>query len=383
MSTPAEDARAEAERRSDEYATADYGGRAFGDGDGDPGGRLEQQRDDGATEEDAGGGIGGRVKQAAAKADEIHQRTPWLAIPIAVFKKFGDDRGGNWAALIAYYGFFSLFPLLLAFTTVLGLLVAGNAELRQRLTDTALANFPVVGDVLEVKALEGSVVALVVGLVAATWAGMGVVLSVQGALDDIWDVPRRARPNFVKSRLRAFLALMTFGLGIVVSAGLGSIGGTSDSVGLLLRGVALLGTLALNVAIFAAAYRFLTVADVTWKQTLPGAIAAGAGWMLLLAVGSWFVDSQIKGATDTYGTFAFVIGLLAWIALSAQLMLLAAELNVVLARRLWPRALQPPPLTRADRDVLTAQAEEEQARATQDVEVSFDPPDAPRPERGT
>ena len=103
--------------------------------------------------------------------------------------------------------------------------------------------------------------------------------------------------------------------------------------------------------------------------------------MLLLAVGSWFVDSQIKGATDTYGTFAFVIGLLAWIALSAQLMLLAAELNVVLARRLWPRALQPPPLTRADRDVLTAQAEEEQARATQDVEVSFEPPDAPRQER--
>ncbi len=378
MNTPAEDARAEAERRSEEYARTDDA-----DGDRDPDGRRDQQRDDGATEEDAGGGIGGRVKQAAAKADEVHQRTPWLAVPIAVFKKYGDDRGGNWAALIAYYGFFSLFPLLLVFTTVLGLLVAGNAELRQRLTDTALANFPVVGDVLEVKALEGSVVALVVGLVAATWAGMGVVLSVQGALDDIWDVPRRARPNFLKSRLRAFLALMTFGLGIVVSAGLGGIGGTSDSVGLLLRGVALLGTLALNVAIFAAAYRFLTVADVTWKQTLPGAFTAGAGWMLLLAVGSWFVDSQIKGATDTYGTFAFVIGLLAWIALSAQLMLLAAELNVVLARRLWPRALQPPPLTRADRDVLTAQAEEEQARATQDVEVSFDPPDAPDGDRRT
>jgi YihY family inner membrane protein len=239
----------------------------------------------------------------------------------------------------------------------------------------------VIGNVIKVEALEGSVLALVFGLVAAIWAGMGVVLSVQGALDDIWDVPRRARPNFLKSRLRAFLALMAFGLGIVVTAGLGSIGGTSDGLGVALRGLALLGTFALNVAIFAAAYRFLTVADVTWKQTLPGAITAGAGWMLLLALGSWFVDNQIEGASKTYGTFAFVIGLLAWLALTAQLTLLSAELNVVLARRLWPRALQPPPLTRADRDVLTAQAEEEQTRPTQDVEVSFAPPDAPSTER--
>jgi membrane protein len=365
VSTPAEDARAEAERRTEEYAKAD-------DADG---------VSDTADRTQAGGGIGGRVKHFASRADEVHQRTPWLAVPVAVFKKFGDDRGGNWAALIAYYGFFSLFPLLLAFTTVLGLLVRENEELRQRLTDTALANFPVVGNVIKVEALEGSAIALVVGLATAIWAGMGVILSVQGALDDIWDVPRRARPNFLTTRVRAFLALMTFGVGIVVTAGLGTIGGTSDGLGLALRGLALLVTFALNVAIFAAAYRFLTVAEVTWRQTLPGAITAGAGWMLLLALGSWFVDSQIEGASQTYGTFAFVIGLLAWLALSAQLMLLAAELNVVLARRLWPRALQPPPLTPADRDVLTAQAEEEQTRPTQDVEVSFDPPDAPREER--
>jgi uncharacterized BrkB/YihY/UPF0761 family membrane protein len=128
-------------------------------------------------------------------------------------------------------------------------------------------------------------------------------------------------------------------------------------------------------------YRFLTVAEVSWKRSLPGAALAAVGWMLLLALGSWFVSHQIEGASETYGTFAFVIGLLAWIALTAQLILLGAELNVVLARRLWPRSLQPPPLTQADREVLAAQAREQEARAAEDVDVTFEPPDAPRTER--
>jgi membrane protein len=335
--------------------------------------------------EDASGGkgkgVGERVKQVAQRADEAHRRSKWLAIPVAVFKKFGDDRGGNWAALTAYYGFFSLFPLLLVFTTVLGLLVRDNPALRTRLLDTALANFPVIGDQIQVKSLDGSVVALVIGLVGAIWAGMGVILTVKSAMDDIWDVPKRDRPNFLKSRLRALLALMAFGAGIVATAALGALGGVEGSIGFALRGLALVGTLALNVALFAAAYRFLTVADVTWRQTLPGAIMAAVGWMVLLALGSWLVSSQIEGATDTYGTLAFVIGLLAWISLSAQLMLVGAELNVVLARGLYPRALQPPPLTRADRDVLAAQAEEQESRKAEDVDVTFEPPDAPTTER--
>ena len=326
-------------------------------------------------------GIGDKVKKVVTEADRVHQRTPWLAIPIAVFKKFGDDRGGNWAALIGYYGFFSLFPLLLAFTTILGFLVDGNPELRDRLTETALANFPVIGDQIEVKSLDGSAVALIVGIVGAIWAGMGVILTVESALNDIWDVPRRERPNFLKSRIRALAALFAFGLGIVLAAVLGGVGGAGGSFGMVLRVLALVGTFALNVALFAAAYRYLTVADVTWYQTLPGAAIASAGWMLLLVLGSWFVSHQIQGASETYGTFAFVIGLLAWISLSAQLFLLSAELNVVLARRLWPRALQPPPLTAADRQVLAAQAEEEEARPAQDVDVTFHPPDAPETER--
>ena len=206
---------------------------------------------------------------------------------------------------------------------------------------------------------------------------MGVLLTFQSAMDDVWDVPRRARPNFVKSRLRSLLALVAFGLVTIVAAALAAIGGTAGSFGWVLRILALAGTLVVNVAMFGAAFRYLTVADVRWRQVAPGAVAAAIGWMILLAVGSWLVDRQLRGAEELYGLFAFVIGLLAWLSLGAQLTLLASELNVVLARRLWPRSLQPPPLTEPDRRVLAAQAEEQEARQSEDVDVTFSPPDAP------
>jgi YihY family inner membrane protein len=319
------------------------------------------------------------VQRLVSEVDQAHRRRPWLAIPVAVVKKFGDDDAGNSAALIAYYGFLSMFPLLLAFTTILGFVVHDNPDLQQKLLDSALANFPVIGTQIEnnLGALQGSVLALVIGIVGAVWAGMGVVLTTENAMNAIWDVPRRSRPNFLKSRLRALLALVAFGLVVVISAALGSVGGAGGSLGWALRALALVGTLALNVAIFGAAYRYLTVADVRWRQVVPGAILAAIGWMVLLAVGGWFVTRQLNGASETYGTFAFVIALLAWIAISAQLFLFGGELNVVLARRLWPRSLNPPPLTEPDRRVLAAQAHEQEARPHEEVDVTFRPPDDP------
>jgi YihY family inner membrane protein len=321
--------------------------------------------------------VGQRVKDAVSEVDDAQRRHPWSAVTVAVLKKFGDDRGGNWAALIAYYGFFSLFPLLLAFTTVLGFVVQGDPELQQRLVDSAIANFPIIGDQIRgnVEALQGSIPALVIGVVGAVWAGLAVVLTLQTAMNEVWDVPRRERPNFLKARLRALLALLALGVAIAVSSVLAGLGGSAGELPIPLRALSLLGTLAVNVALFAAAFRYLTVAEVRWRDVLPGAVAAGIAWMVLLALGSWLVTRQIQGAEQLYGFFAIVIGLLAWFSLGAQMMLLAAELNVVLARRLWPRSLSPPPLTEQDREVFAAQARAEAVRP--DIDVTFEPPDAP------
>jgi membrane protein len=343
----------------------------------DPSNQGSPGREDAPEPSDSPGGIGGRIKTVTTAADQIQRRHALLAVPIAVFKKFGDDQGGHWAALVAYYGFFSLFPLLLALTTILGFVLQDNQELQERILDSALSQFPIIGQTIEDEfgALEGSFVALAIGIVGSLWAGMGVLLTFQTAMDELWDVPRRSRPNFLKGRLRAFLALLVFGAAIITSSILAGLGTTGGSFGWALRIVIIAATFVLNALVIGSAFRHLTVAPVGWRDVAPGALVSAAAWMALLALGAWLVDRQLRGAEALYGFFGIVLGLLSWIYVGAQLMLLSAELNVVLARRLWPRSLQAPPLSEPDKESLAAQATEEAAQPREQVHVDFDETD--------
>jgi YihY family inner membrane protein len=312
---------------------------------------------------------GGAAQRWLRRADAAQRSRPALAFPFAVLKKFGDDRGGQMAALIAYYGFFSLFPLLLVFVTVAAFLIQDDASLRRQLLDTVLGKFPVVGPSVRanIGSITGSPVALVLGLVLALWSGTRVVTSVQWALDDVWDVPRAERPSLPRRVLRALLMLVVFGGAIVASTILTAIDG-----GLLVEAVTLAGTVALSAGMFAFAFRVLTVARISWGDVLPGAIVAACAWTVMLMLGTWIVDRYVSQAKAIYGVFAIVIGLLAWIALFAQLFLLAAEVNVVRARRLWPRSLAEAAPAPEDREVLADQAREERALPEEHVDVRFE-----------
>jgi membrane protein len=265
-----------------------------------------------------------------------------------------------------------LFPLLLALATILSFVVQGDEELQERILDSALSQFPIIGTEIRenLGALRGSTIALVIGLVGVVWAGMGVVLTLQGAMDDLWDVPRRARPGFAGKRLRALLALAALGVAVAASSLLAALGTSRGELGAVLRLVSLAGTVALNVVVVGAAFRYLTAAAVRWRDVVPGAVTAGIAWMLLLAAGSWLVDRELREASALYGFFAIVLGLLSWIYLGAQMLLLSAELNVVLSRRLWPRGLAPP-LTEADREAFAAQARQHLVQPAQDIHVHF------------
>jgi membrane protein len=151
-------------------------------------------------------------------------------------------------------------------------------------------------------------------------------------------------------------------------AGVGDGDGLVDTILEILAGAVFL---VVSAALFAFAYRVLTVASVRWRDVLPGAIVAAVAWGGLLLVGSWIVDRQIRNASQAYGFFAIVIGLLTWIFLIAQVFVAAAEVNVVRTRRLWPRSLVDPPLREQDRRSLAAQAEEERASPQEQVEVRF------------
>lgn len=308
-------------------------------------------------------------KRPLRALDRYQQRHAPLAVPVAVVKKFGNDDGGDLAALIAYRAFFSLFPLLLLLTTVLGYVLAGNPDLRQEAVDSTLTQFPVIGEQIGSSSLKGSGVALAIGIAGSLWAGFGVVLATEGALDRVWAVPRRDRPGFLSSRLRALALLLVLGaLTIVSTVASGLVGGGAGPLGAV-GGIAL--SVALNMLVFGAVFKLLGRRSLPLGGLLPGVVLAAVCWSALQLVGGYFVSHQIRNATPTYGTFALVLGLLVWVYLGAMLTVFSAELNVVRARGLWPRSLFGIE-QEADERVVRALAEAEARDEGQRISVYFE-----------
>ncbi len=302
--------------------------------------------------------------------DRYQRRRGVLGFPLGVLKKYSDDQAGQLAALMAWYGFFSLFPLLLVFVTVLGYALRDNPSLYRDIVRSSIRQFPVIGRDLQVNALGGSTVALVVGVVGALWAGLGITFAGQRAMDQVWSVPHRLRRSFLTTRLRGLLILVVLGLLNVAATTL---------VGLLVGGagggaVKVLGfvvSVLLDVALFWAVFRLYTPDDVPTRDLWLGIVLAAAGWVVLQTLGGIYVNHVVRRATQTYGFFAIVLGLLTWLYLGGQLLLYAAEANVVRARRLWPRSIFEP-VTAADVQALRAAAHVEERREGERVEVTFD-----------
>lgn len=309
------------------------------------------------------------------RIDAAQRRRPVLAFAVAVVRKFGDDQGGQLAALVAYYAFLSLFPLLAAASTLLARALPGDPELRDAVLGSALRNLPLVGEVLrrDAPVLEGSGVALVVALAVAVWAGLGAVRAMQHAMNAVWNVPYRRRPPFLGNVGRAAATLASVGVLVLVGAALAGLAQAAGGVAGTVLGWS--ASWLVNVTGLLLAYRILTGVRLPWRAHLRGALVSGTAWTGLLAVGAAYVGWQVSGAGRVYGTFALVIGLLAWLFLAAQVALVGAEVNVVRAARLWPRSLVQPPFTDADRRVLVRYVEESARRP--EVAVEADVRDAP------
>ncbi len=311
--------------------------------------------------------------------DRIQQRHRILGFPFAVRQKYAEDQGGFLAASVTYYAFFSIFPLLLVLVTLLGYALQGDPDLQRRVLDSALADFPVIGPQLEdnVHSLRGSPAALAVGIGVAVWAGTGVAIALENALDHIWGVPIRARVNPLLARLRALVWIALLGGITLVGTVLASVSAVA-SYGPAVRVAALVVSLAISIVAFLAVFRVLTSHRGPWREALPGALVAAFAWEVLSALGGYIVDQQLRSASSTYGVFAIVIGLLSWIYIAVTVTLLAAEINVVHARRLWPRSfslITEQPLTTGDEDALRQRAGVEERRADEDVSVVFVPPE--------
>jgi membrane protein len=306
------------------------------------------------------------VSRLTHRFDTYQQSHRWLALPMAVIKKSGDDQGGNLAALMAWFGFFSLFPLLLVFATIVGFVLAGDPGTRHSVEHSVTSQFPAVGTSLPLNSISGSVGALVFGVLAALYAGLGVTNAAQTALDTVWAVPFKNRPNFVKSRLRG-LGLLAF-LGVLFIVSTIASGAVSAGFGGVLAKVAgYLVSLIVNFGLFFAAYRLMTNPNIPGADLRWGSVVAAVLWTILQSIGGLYLKHASGGS---YGVFAVVIPLLIWLRLGAQVFLYCAEINVVVSRRLWPRSFFGPPEVPADKRAL---AKVEERSDKQQVDVEFKP----------
>lgn len=304
--------------------------------------------------------------------DRWQQRRPWTALPMAIVKKFSEDQSTNMASMVAFWAFFSIFPLLLVFVTVLAYVIP-NAATKAKVLDHVAAFFPLLHP-STIHTLSGSWWTLLVGLLTALWSGLAVVKTLQTAFNSVWEVPFAERPKFIEKIKRAMLVLVTIGLGLVVSTIISSfVTGTATglNLGWIGRLIGYVIAIVLDIGLFVAAFRMLTDRDITTKDVLPGAVFAGVVFWILQQLSSFIISRHLQSAQGTYGTFATVITMLWWFYLQGQITLLGAQLNVVWKRHLWPRSLIGGPDTHADHRAYEQYAEERKYHDEEEVDTSF------------
>ncbi|MGH3686210.1 MAG: YihY/virulence factor BrkB family protein [Pseudonocardiaceae bacterium] len=320
----------------------------------------------------------------AARLDDFQRRHTWLGFPLGVIYKFIDDEGGYLAVLITYYGFVSLFPGLLLLVSVLGYTLQSDPTLQQAVLGSALQQFPIIGPQLQenVSSIHGSRLGVVLGILGAVYGGLGASVAIQTALNRVWAVPRYDRPDPVRSRLRGLVLFVLIGAVVLITTALAAVGPVAASYGLGagVRIAAIAVSMVVNVGAFLVTFRVLTARDVPLADLMPGAVGAGVAVQVLQIVGTLFVTAELSGASQIYGVFGLVLGLLAWVYLQAVIVVFCAEINVVRARKLWPRNLLAPfvndvALTPADQTSYRSYLDAERFTPSQKVQTTFEPPD--------
>jgi YihY family inner membrane protein len=312
------------------------------------------------------------VERTVRKLDGLQQRYTPSAFVFGVIKKFGDDNGGVLVSNLTYVAFVSLFPLLLVLVTILGLVAATHPAFKQEALDAVAGQVPLIGHQLTGNVHElkrSSVIGLIAGFAGLVWGSTRLAQAGLFTMEQVWNLPGPARPGYLQRLGRALLFLGLLGCAVIVTTLLTSLS-TYGHRTLSLVALAEAVAAAVNAGMYLGAFRILTPKGVPTRNLVPGAVTAGILWTVLQVAGAYLVHHYLH-SDSAYGMFATVLGLVAWLYIAAEVTVYSAEINVVLARRLWPRSIVQPPLTEADRASLALQALQNQRREEQRVEVTF------------
>lgn len=309
-----------------------------------------------------------------AKFDKLQQKHPSLGFPYAVVKKYSDDDGGHQAALLTYYGFLALFPLLLVVVTLLQLWFHNNEHVRADVLQSIARYFPLLNEQLQrnIHGMGRTGFGLVAGLLITFYGARGVADALRYTLDNMWQVPKNQRSGFPKNVLHSLSIMLCGSLAFVAAV---AVSAFSSSLG-----HALWVKLVLNVlgfveitVVLGVIFRVATFGRVPIRYMFLGAGVAAFIIQLLLTFGGLLLKHQLQNLNSLYGTFAVVLGLLFWIYLLAQAVVYAAEVDTVRHLRLWPRSITPQLQTSADRNAYKMYAKTERRINEERVNVAFLP----------
>jgi membrane protein len=320
---------------------------------------------------------------AVSSVDEFQRRHPVLGFPLAVVYKYFDDQGPYLASALTYYAFIAIFPLMLLGTSILGIILRGEPNWQEAILDSALAQFPIVGDELgRPEGLQGSFAGVAVGAVAALYGAMGLGQALQNTQHVAWSVPRNSRPNPLYARVKTLVLLVTAGFSLLAVSIVATIASTTDVFTEVLgRGIKVflpVLTVAVVGTFLTLLFRYAATGQHSFRRAAPGGYALAVMWQVLQLGGAAYVDRVLVGTTSMTKTFGLVLGLIGFLWIGAVMAVLAMEVNVVRARRLWPRALLTPftdnvQLTDADRRAYASYARMQRHKGFEKVSVSWGP----------
>ena len=313
------------------------------------------------------------------RIDEFQRRHPVVGFPLAVVYKFFDDQGNYLAAMLTYYAFVAIFPLMLLGTSILGFVLGARPEWQEDILNSALSQFPIIGDQLgRPEGLQGSAGGVAFGAFVALYGSLGLAQSLQNAMHVAWSVPRNSRPNPFYARLKSLVLLLTAGaalLSVTIVSTVASTTGAFFEVGvkwlLPLVTVLIVGTM------LTILFRFAAAGQHSFRRAAPGGFMLALMWQGLQLLGALYVAEVLVGTTAMTKTFGLVLGLVGFLFIGSVMAVLAMEINVVIARRLFPRALLTPftdavDLTPADRRAYASYVRMQRHKGFERVEVSWD-----------
>ena len=320
---------------------------------------------------------------AVSSVDRFQRNHPVLGFPLAVVYKYFDDQGPYLAAALTYYAFISIFPLMLLGSSILGIFLRGEPQWQQEILDSALAQFPIIGDELgRPEGIQGSFAGVAVGALAALYGALGLGQALQNTQHVAWSVPRNSRPNPIYARVKTLVLLLTAGFSLLSVSVVATLASTTDVFGELigagLKVVLPLITIAVVGTFLTLLFRYSATGQHSFWRAAPGGYVLAVMWQALQLGGAAYVDRVLVNTTSMTKTFGLVLGLIGFLWLGAVMAVLAMEINVVIARRLWPRALLTPftdnvELTEADRRAYASYVRMQRHKGFEKVSVTWEP----------